>query len=134
MSEKKNLAPPHLRDLGRSNTSLTHVDSHPTSLNEKSKAVEGTPLSARLHNPLLGKSEEELFEDVDKFIERTGLTNLKQILRKGALVAQDMDNFERLGILSEEEKASLREEKTNKWRQTKMLYWVGSFYNTRVVC
>ncbi|BGP33902.1 hypothetical protein JCM10296v2_005710 [Rhodotorula toruloides] len=76
-----------------------------------------------LANPLMNKSESELCRDVDEFVERTGMTDIRELLYRAALVAQDRHNFERLHQLSEEEKIFLREEKTHKWRQTKTLYW-----------
>ncbi|GAA5853689.1 hypothetical protein JCM3766R1_000591 [Sporobolomyces carnicolor] len=104
----------------RSSNSLTHVGSSSagsTQLDEKKKQTK------KLVNPLYGKSEEELMEDVDEFVEKTGLHDIHDLLRKAALVAQDKSNFDRLSQLDEEEKRFLREETTHKWRQTKTLYW-----------
>ncbi|GAA5825491.1 hypothetical protein JCM11251_007009 [Rhodosporidiobolus azoricus] len=65
-----------------------------------------------LSNPLMGKSEDDLRRDVDDYVERNpGLSHIREMLYKAALVAQDRDNFERLPQLSEEEKQVLREEK-----------------------
>ncbi|GAA5934970.1 hypothetical protein JCM10213_007911 [Rhodosporidiobolus nylandii] len=80
--------------------------------------------NALLSNPLINKSEGDLFRDVDDFVERNpGLADIRELLYKAALVAQDRDNFERLPQLSEEEKQVLREEKTHRFRQSKMLYY-----------
>lgn len=57
------------------------------------------------------KSEDELRRDVDEFVDRTGMTEIRELLYRAALVAQDRSNFERLDQLSEEEKVFLREEK-----------------------
>lgn len=67
-------------------------------------------------------SEDDLMRDVDEFVEKTGLHDIHDLLKKAALVAQDRSNFDRLPQLDEEEKRFLREEKTHKWRQTKTLY------------
>ncbi|BGP26298.1 MFS sugar transporter [Rhodotorula toruloides] len=75
-----------------------------------------------LANPLMNKSEDELRHGVDEFVERTGISDIRELLYRAALVAQERNNFERLHQLSEE-KVFLREEKTHKWGQTKMLYW-----------
>ncbi|GAA6033836.1 hypothetical protein JCM8097_000365 [Rhodosporidiobolus ruineniae] len=89
----------------------------------KGKVIDDHKQNELLSNPLIGKSEEDLFRGVDEFVERTGLTEVRELFYKAALVAQDRDNFERLHQLSEDEKQVLREEKTHKWRQSKMLYY-----------
>lgn len=50
------------------------------------------------------------------------LHDMSDLIRKGALVAGNPGNFEELPDLNEEEKAALRLEHTNKWKQTKTLY------------
>ncbi|CEQ40022.1 SPOSA6832_01603 [Sporobolomyces salmonicolor] len=99
----------------RDSTSLTQVNS---SFDKDRKQQ-----NAKLANPLYDMTEEELYRDVESFVERTGLRDIQDLLRKAALVAQDRNNFERLPQLDEEEKQYLREETTHKWRQTKMLYY-----------
>ncbi|GAA5960456.1 hypothetical protein JCM21900_003602 [Sporobolomyces salmonicolor] len=99
----------------RDSTSLTQVNS---SFDNDRKQQ-----NAKLANPLYDMTEEELYRDVESFVERTGLRDIQDLLRKAALVAQDRNNFERLPQLDEEEKQYLREETTHKWRQTKMLYY-----------
>lgn len=47
---------------------------------------------------------------------------MSDLIRRGALVAANPHAFEELPDLSEEEKAALRLEHTNKWKQTKTLY------------
>ncbi|BGP01880.1 Sugar transporter-domain containing protein [Rhodotorula toruloides] len=107
---------------------LTSHDSHRDS-GSLTEVGSGTGMEARkrenqlLANPLMNKSESELCRGVDEFVERTGMTDIRELLYRAALVAQDRHNFERLHQLSEEEKVFLREEKTHKWRQTKTLYW-----------
>ncbi|GAA6019822.1 hypothetical protein JCM11491_000284 [Sporobolomyces phaffii] len=104
---------------GRSSNSLTHVDS--SSAGSETRGQKKSQ-NAKLVNPLADKSEEELMRDVEDYVERTGLHDIHDLLKKAALVAQDRSNFDRLPQLSEEEKRVLREEKTHKWRQTKTLY------------
>ncbi|GAA6064231.1 hypothetical protein JCM10212_000378 [Sporobolomyces blumeae] len=105
------------RDHGsnRSSNSLTHVESRGSS-RPKNQTM-------KLSNPLAGKSDEELHRDVDDFIEKTGLHDISDLLHKAALVAQDRENFDRVSELNDEERRFLAEEKTHKWRQTKMLYF-----------
>ena len=57
-----------------------------------------------------GKSEEELYRDVDEFVEKTGMHDIHDLLKKAALVAQDKSNFDRLPQLDDEERRFLREE------------------------
>jgi hypothetical protein len=45
------------------------------------------------------------------------------ILRKGALLAQEPDNFEAVSELDEDDRAVLRIEKTHRWRHPKALYF-----------
>ncbi|GJN92927.1 hypothetical protein Rhopal_005970-T1 [Rhodotorula paludigena] len=80
-------------------------------------------VDALMANPLIGKSQEELFRDVDEWCERIGLTESRDLFYKAALVAQDRANFERLTQLSEEEKDILRREVSNPYLQSKTLYW-----------
>lgn len=47
---------------------------------------------------------------------------MSDLVRKGALVAGNPGTFEGIPELNEEEKAALRMEHTNKWKQTKTLY------------
>ncbi|GAA6014407.1 hypothetical protein JCM10207_005450 [Rhodosporidiobolus poonsookiae] len=113
---------PNLRHLGDSQESVTHVGS--VDGNGKGGKVETRKAqNALLSNPLVGKSEDDLRADVDEFVERANLTHVRELFYKAALVAQDRDNYERLHQLSEDEKQVLREEKTHRWRQSRMLYY-----------
>ncbi|GAA6035276.1 hypothetical protein NBRC10512_004673 [Rhodotorula toruloides] len=114
--EKHSLRQLASHDSHRDSGSLTEVGSR-TGMEARKKE------NQLLANPLMNKSESELCRDVDEFVERTGMTDIRKLLYRAALVAQDRHNFERLHQLSEEEKVFLREEKTHKWRQTKTLYW-----------
>lgn len=63
--------------------------------------------------------------DVELFAEEKGLKEQLPILRKGALLAQDPDNYENLGWdeeLTPEEKAVLVKEKDHKWHLPFKLY------------
>lgn len=73
-------------------------------------------ISARIKNPLAGKSREELYTDIDTFTAQYGLQDITDILRKGALVAQNPPEFENVPGLTEDERAVLRDEIVHKWR------------------
>lgn len=80
-------------------------------------------LNKLMENPLRGKSREELFKDIDEYCQLHQLEDIKEDLRKGALIAQSPRDFESLD-LQEDERAALVEERDYKWRQTRTLYWV----------
>ncbi|KAK4142896.1 uncharacterized protein C8A04DRAFT_29473 [Dichotomopilus funicola] len=82
-------------------------------------------LQARIRNPLEGLSHAELMSRVEVFAQEKGLTEHIGLLRKGALVAQDPENYENIGgeeALDEEEKAALHKEANHKWRLPGRLY------------
>ncbi|KAJ6546713.1 hypothetical protein DFH09DRAFT_821589, partial [Mycena vulgaris] len=81
--------------------------------------------NAKLANPLRGVSREQLMRDVDQFAEEKGLKHLSAELRKGALVAQDPQDFSFLiDILDEDDKYHLRRKTTHKFSQTDSLYYM----------
>ncbi|AEO60112.1 hypothetical protein MYCTH_2308979 [Thermothelomyces thermophilus ATCC 42464] len=109
--------------------------------NEQPKGVAGTSLEkgfshtehvnlnanleARIKNPLEGIPRDELMSRVHIFAEEKGLTEHIELLRKGALVAQDPENFENIDgdeALTEEEKSALRKEVEHKWRLPARLF------------
>lgn len=51
------------------------------------------------------------------------MTDISDLLKKGALVAQDPATFEAIEELSEDDKIALRREITHKWSQPRMLYF-----------
>ena len=84
-------------------------------------------LAARLQNPLIGLTQEEVLADVDAFVESKGLAEHREDFRKGALMSQAINipnGFEDLAILTEEDKAVLRQEVTHRWKQPFMLYFL----------
>ncbi|KAF2452550.1 putative MFS myo-inositol transporter [Lineolata rhizophorae] len=80
--------------------------------------------NAALRNPLAGLSKKALFKDVETFAESKGLTEHIDILKKGALVAQNPSQFEMIEELSEEDKETLRMETTHRWKQPWMMYFM----------
>lgn len=77
-------------------------------------------------NPLAGLSKEELLADVEAFAQEKNLEYVLDDLKKGALVAQDPKAFETVDELTEEEKEVLRREKTHRWHQPFMMYFLTS--------
>ncbi|KZF19963.1 hypothetical protein L228DRAFT_214301 [Xylona heveae TC161] len=80
-------------------------------------------LTARIENPLTGLSRETLLAQVDEFAEKENLTDIKDLLRRGALVAQHPAGFESVEELEEEEREALRNEVLHRWRQPWSLYF-----------
>lgn len=84
-----------------------------------------TNLEAKIKNPLAGIARHELLANVESFVEEKGLTEHVGYFKKGALVAQDPDQFETIGgefKLDEAEVLCLQREVTHKWRVPKTLY------------
>lgn len=77
-------------------------------------------------NPLAGLTKEELLADVEAFAQEKNLQHALDDLKRGALVAQDPKRFESLSELSDHEKDLLRREKTHKWKQPFMMYFMTS--------
>jgi len=91
-------------------------------MDAKTRAVVNA--NAKLANPLRGIPHDQLMRDVDTFAQEKGLTHISEDLRKGALVAQDPAAFESYELLDDKDKFFLRQEITQKWKQTPTLYYM----------
>jgi hypothetical protein len=76
----------------------------------------------RIKNPLIGIPKEQLIQDVEEFAAEYDITELTPYLIKGALVAQNPNQFENIHELDEEDRRVLREEVTHKWKHPRTLY------------
>lgn len=76
----------------------------------------------RIKNPLAGIPKAQLLSNVEQFAKERGMSDISDLLKKGALVAQDPASFEKITELDEDEKTALRREVTHKWSQPRMLY------------
>ncbi|KAI8959260.1 hypothetical protein F5Y11DRAFT_11486 [Daldinia sp. FL1419] len=82
-------------------------------------------LEAKIKNPLKGIPREQLMRDVEAFAHEKGLVEHIPILRRGALVAQNPNDFEDQSgeeALDEAEKKALRDEVLHKWRMPARLF------------
>jgi hypothetical protein len=82
-------------------------------------------LDAKIKNPLAGIPKRELLAMVEEFAHEKGLVEHIPILRKGALVAQNPDHYDKISgaeKLTEEECVALRDEVLYKWRVPRILY------------
>ena len=76
----------------------------------------------RIKNPLSGIPKAQLMSDVEEFAREKDLGNILDLLKKGALVAQDPPSFETIEELDADDKTTLRREITHKWSQPRVLY------------
>ncbi|KAH6623780.1 hypothetical protein F5144DRAFT_615477 [Chaetomium tenue] len=82
-------------------------------------------LEARIKNPLEGIPRDELMSRVEVFAQEKGLTEHLALLRQGALVAQDPNNYEEIDgaeALDDEAKAALVKEVEHKWHLPSKLF------------
>ncbi|RKK97680.1 hypothetical protein BFJ68_g13924 [Fusarium oxysporum] len=116
--------------IGPNNDSHRNSSSNGTFVNDNEGVGFGQRRVSKatlLRNPLAGMTREEVLADVDAFVESKGLTEHREDFRKGALVAQVNNTpggFEKIEILSEDEKAILRKEETSRWHQPFALYFL----------
>lgn len=68
-------------------------------------------------------SREDLLADADLFAVECGLPEMKDLIRKGALVAQNPHHFENIPELTDAERDAMRNELTHRWRHPKILYF-----------
>lgn len=61
--------------------------------------------------------------DVDQFAADHNLVDIVPLLKKGAIVAQDPDNFENFKQITEDEKQHIRNETLHKWKHPAALYY-----------
>lgn len=81
-------------------------------------------VSAKLKNPLYGIPKEDLMRDVEAFAKEKGLEDITDMLKKGALVAQDPKRVNEIEELDENERTWFRLEKTHRWKQPWMMYFM----------
>lgn len=106
---------------GNSSNDVIH-DEHQTQRRASVAAV-----AAKLRNPLGGMTDEEVLRDVDAFIEARNLTDKRDAFHKGALMARVQNRpagYEKIDMLSEEEKGWLRHEDAHRWSQPFQLYFL----------
>jgi hypothetical protein len=114
----------YINDSHRNSSSNgTFVNDNPNNIGGQRRVSKAT----LLRNPLAGMTRAELLADVDAFVDSKGLQEHREDFRKGALVAQVNNTpgaFEKIDIVTEEEKAVLRKEETSRWHQPFALYFL----------
>lgn len=81
-----------------------------------------TLTKTRISNPLADIPYDTLMRDVEQFAQEKELTDMVDLLKKGALVAQDPTRFEQIETLTDVEREELRLEHEHKWRHPLALY------------
>ncbi|WRT67418.1 uncharacterized protein IL334_004389 [Kwoniella shivajii] len=81
-------------------------------------------ISAKIQNPLHGLSKGQLLDLSDRFCTEKGFDDKRDLFQRAALLSQKPDDFESISELTEEDRYWLRREKTNKWDQTRALYFL----------
>ncbi|KAF2152420.1 hypothetical protein K461DRAFT_256293 [Myriangium duriaei CBS 260.36] len=79
--------------------------------------------SAKIKNPLLGISKDKLRTKIDQFAQEAELTEIGDLLYKGALVGQKPAEFEEIHELDDTEKQAIRDEVQRKWHQPRSMYF-----------
>ncbi|KAG8215121.1 MFS sugar transporter [Butyriboletus roseoflavus] len=98
-----------------------HEHHHPK-LDAQTRVIANT--DAKLANPLRGVPHDQLMSDIEVFAKERGLTHILPDLKKGALLAQDPEAYNRLDVFTEEDRQVLSDEVNHKWKQTGMLYYM----------
>ncbi|EPQ31072.1 uncharacterized protein PFL1_01261 [Pseudozyma flocculosa PF-1] len=75
-----------------------------------------------LENPLWGVPRDRLLHDVEVFAREKGLEEHTELLKKGALVAQDPGMYKQLAELDQDEKDAITHEFTHRWSHPWTLY------------
>ncbi|UZJ56265.1 hypothetical protein CBS101457_005585 [Exobasidium rhododendri] len=108
-SDEKNLETNYKTSDTDSDVALPDID-----LNHN---VEG-----KIRNPLSGISRAHLFANVEAFAMEKNLTEHTDLLKRGALLAQDPVNYATMDDLREDEKAAIQHENAHKWSHPFTLY------------
>ncbi|KAK8191885.1 hypothetical protein HDK77DRAFT_64056 [Phyllosticta capitalensis] len=80
-------------------------------------------VEAKIKNPLAGISHGLLMSQVEDFANEQNMVDKMDLLKKGALVAQNPTEFESIEGLTQDERTALTREVTHKWSQPTALYF-----------
>lgn len=73
-------------------------------------------VTGAIKNPLSGMSKAELMADVENFAQRNDMREQVDLLKKGALTAQNPADFENIAELNDEDRNHLKTEVTHRWK------------------
>ncbi|KAM0511454.1 hypothetical protein ACHAPE_009893 [Trichoderma viride] len=80
-------------------------------------------VNAKIWNPLMGISRDNLQSQVRAFCSEYGFEDKQDIFFRGALAAQNPKDYEDIAELTDDDKYWLRREVTNRWHLPKALYY-----------
>ncbi|KAH7355819.1 sugar transporter-like protein [Pyrenochaeta sp. MPI-SDFR-AT-0127] len=100
-----------------------HAEHHDASSEERGVVNTGNSVSAKIQNPLIHMTEEEMLQDVDTFAKENSFEEIRPLLRRGALVARSPTKFAEAPGITEAEKDAISNEVLHKWRQPRVLYF-----------
>ncbi|KAJ9136826.1 hypothetical protein NKR23_g9509 [Pleurostoma richardsiae] len=80
-------------------------------------------VNAKIRNPLMGISKSDLRANVSRFCQQYGFTEKEDVFFRGALAAQNPDNYQGLPELTDEDKYWLEREVSHKWHLPRPLYY-----------
>lgn len=108
------------------NTSDNNGLNEKTSVEHKEGLPSGIGRNPNLdpENPLSRYSRNELLEVASTFARENGLEHMEEAFQKGALVAQDPDNFMNIDILDDNDRYWLEREITHKWDHPAKVYYI----------
>lgn len=86
--------------------------------------------STRIKNPLAGIPRQRLLQNVEEFAQQHDLTHITDVLKRGALVAQDPANFDTVEGLQDDEREALRNEVVHKCMFCSHVWAEGTLFNT----
>lgn len=79
--------------------------------------------TGRIKNPLSGIPKDQLLLDVESFAIEHDLGDIRDLLQKGAIVAQNPYGLEDMMELDDSDRMILRDEVVHRWRHPKILYF-----------
>jgi len=72
------------------------------------------------------KSEKEVLDIAASIIQENGLEEYSDVIKRGALLANDPENWESRTDITDDEKEILRREVTHRWRQPAQMYFLAA--------
>ncbi|KAF4124106.1 Sugar (and other) transporter [Geosmithia morbida] len=80
-------------------------------------------VNAKIWNPLTGIPKNELLSQVTAFCEEYGFQDRRDVFIRGALAAQNANDYDTIPDLTDEDKYFLQREKTHRWHLPRSLYF-----------
>lgn len=84
-----------------------------------------TELSSKLENPLSGFTTQELIQQAQEFCQTNGLIDQVENFKRGAILAADPQDLDRIPGLTPEERQYVEDEANHRWRQPLMMYYIA---------